>query len=107
MPHVDNPFACAKIALPIIAIVVLSLGLLYSFSSPSNWNSPGASTSQTIMSGINLTPFTTAVPIDPASASFSSHWYRNGSLWAALDPTYQGKWYAGMGIKSTLVQVGQ
>jgi hypothetical protein len=46
-----------------------------------------------------LTPFTSAVPQDSSASSFSSNWYRNGSLWASLDPAYQGKWYAGVDTK--------
>jgi len=42
---------------------------------------------------------TSCTPSDPAIASFSSSWYHNGSLWAALDRAFQRKWYAGVGIK--------
>jgi hypothetical protein len=45
------------------------------------------------------TPFTLTTPREVAASSFSSSWYRNGSLWAALDPAYQGMWYAGVNTK--------
>ena len=63
--------------------VVLSLGALYAtFPRPSLG-----------------TPFTDATPREVVASSFSLNWYRNGSLWAALDRAYQGKWYAGVDTK--------
>lgn len=38
-------------------------------------------------------------PTDHSASSFSTVWYRNGSLWAAPDRALQGKFYAGVGNK--------
>jgi hypothetical protein len=47
-----------------------------------------------------VTPYATGTPSDPNTASFTSVWYGNGSLWAGLDQAYEGKWYAGpLGVK--------
>lgn len=53
---------------------------------------------ESISKNLGQTPLNHA-PSDPAVASFSSSWYQNGSLWAAPSAAYQGRWYAGVGMK--------
>jgi len=86
-------------------LLSFSLGIVYFSSGHENPTNAGTT------ARYQLTPFTSSPSPSDSNwscssdllvngyCSFSSNWYRNGSLWAALDRGYQGNWYAGVGLK--------
>lgn len=49
----------------------------------------------------NVTGFSTSLPPDEHTASFTLTWYSNSedTLWCGLSPQIEGKWYGGVGHK--------
>lgn len=62
---------------------------------------PMSSVSSSSAADCPVTPFAIDRPSHPNIAAFTDTWYRNreGTLWAGLDRTFKGKWYAATGHK--------
>jgi hypothetical protein len=71
--------------------VVLLIPLLVASCSPIS--GPTAEYASPV-SACPVTAWSSTRPPDAAAASFTSTWYGNDSLWAGLDRSYAGKWYA-------------